>query len=145
MNNISKGCYVEFDKATMTLKVWASKADYVGPETIFTSGLPLGELPVPKKDGDTFVGWVDANGKIVTKDTVITTTSDITLKAKWKSDRLPGDVDNNGKVNLHDMYQLSAILKGRTEFDGLYPDVDENGKINLHDVYKLKNIMLGRK
>lgn len=144
MNNISKGCYVKFDKATMTLTVWSSKADYVGPEKVFTSGLPVGELPTPLKDGDTFIGWIDKDGKTVTQETVITSTSDITLKAVWKNSHIPGDVDGNGKVNLRDMYQLSSILKGRGEYSGLYPDVDENGKINLRDVYKLKNIMLGR-
>ena len=111
---------------------------------VFTSGLPVGELPTPLKDGDTFIGWIDKDGKTVTEDTVITATSDITLKAVWKNSHIPGDVDGNGKVNLRDMYQLSSILKGRGEYSGLYPDVDENGKINLRDVYKLKNIMLGR-
>lgn len=144
MNNISKGCYVKFDKATMTLTVWSSKSDYIGPEKIFTSGLPVGDLPTPKKDGDTFVGWVDQNGKTVTKNTVITATSDITLKAKWEGDTVPGDVDGNGKVNLRDMYHLSSILKGRNDYSGLQPDVDGNGKINLRDIYTLKNIMLGR-
>ena len=48
-----------------------------------TYGEPMGELPVPSRDGYIFCGWYDGNGKKVTPETVYDWTEDIELKAIW--------------------------------------------------------------
>lgn len=49
---------------------------------VVTYNEPVGELPVPTKEGYIFLGWVDADGNYVTADTVIT--GDVTFTASWK-------------------------------------------------------------
>ncbi len=144
LNNISKGCYVKFDSEAMTVTVWSSYSDYIGPEKTFMYGLPIGTLPTPVKDGDTFICWVDASGNTVTEDTLISTREEITLTAKWEGDRIPGDVDGNGRANLRDMYALLYILKGKTSADGYNPDVDGNGRVSINDIFYLKSIIIAR-
>ncbi len=48
------------------------------------SGQQYYALPTPLRTGYEFVGWQDANGNIVTEDTVVTLTQNHTLTAKWK-------------------------------------------------------------
>lgn len=53
-------------------------------EITVTYGEPVGELPVPTKEGYTFVGWFDEDGNEVTPETVYTLTGDSKLIAKWE-------------------------------------------------------------
>ena len=57
----------------------------------------------------------------------------------------PGDVDNNGIVNIDDVTTLIDYLLGTTpsEFNELAADVDGDGKINIDDVTTLIDILLG--
>lgn len=142
MANISKGCYVEFDYETMTLTVWSSYSDYVGPTMTVMSGVPVGELPMPKKEGYSFTGWVDENGNTVTADTILNVTSDVTLTATWKSDRLYGDVNCDGKINLLDIYVTLAAIRSSQVVEGTYPDANEDNSINISDVYTVKKIII---
>lgn len=48
----------------------------------YTHGEALGELPVPTREGYTFVGWADADGQIVTAETTVT--GELTLTAVWQ-------------------------------------------------------------
>ena len=48
-----------------------------------TYGTACGELPVPTRDGFIFGGWKDANGKLVTAETVYTVAGDSELTASW--------------------------------------------------------------
>lgn len=49
-----------------------------------TYGAAMGELPVPTKDGYTFTGWVDADGKAVTAETVYNLSGNSMITATWQ-------------------------------------------------------------
>ena len=64
---------------------------YAGRKALPAAGLYVapGEaaamaLPVPRKQGSFFDGWVDADGNRVTEETVVTADGDIVLTALWK-------------------------------------------------------------
>ena len=42
-----------------------------------------GKLPVPVKEGQQFLGWVDGNGNMVTADSIMNSTSTVYLKSTW--------------------------------------------------------------
>lgn len=46
-------------------------------------GQSVGVLPVPSREGHSFLGWVDENGAYVTETSVYTTVKDVSLTAKW--------------------------------------------------------------
>ncbi len=48
-----------------------------------TYGKAIGEMPVPTKTGYTFAGWVDAEGNVVTAETVYNVAGDSTVTAQW--------------------------------------------------------------
>ncbi|MDE7114627.1 MAG: InlB B-repeat-containing protein, partial [Acetatifactor sp.] len=73
---------------------------------VLTEGKQITEedLPTPTKEGDTFLGWVDEDGKEITLP--YTPTKSMTIKAKWKNDSTnpgPGgdDVIDPNEVGLH--------------------------------------------
>ena len=47
-------------------------------------GQPIGELVVPTRKDYVFVGWINTAGETVTAETVVTSLSDIILKAQWE-------------------------------------------------------------
>jgi uncharacterized repeat protein (TIGR02543 family) len=54
----------------------------------------VGELPVPVREGFTFLGWFDAEGNEYTAETVYTVDGDVTLTAKW-AENTPPTGDNS--------------------------------------------------
>lgn len=73
----------------------------------------FGTLPVPEKDGASFLGWFDEDGTKVTEDTLVPQQAALTLTAKWQSDSIAaGDVDLDGKVSILDAITLSKSLMG---------------------------------
>ena len=69
----------------------------------------LGELPVPTRDGFTFLGWFTEDGTELTKDTVFTATNDLTLRAHWQS----------GWVKTTDMPANSSVADKKWTYDAL--------------------------
>lgn len=67
---------------------------------------PYGELPTPTYKGHTFLGWytsTSSRGKLVTAETICTTTYDHTLYAKWETEKIEVTVipyDRKGKKYL---------------------------------------------
>lgn len=81
-------------KYTITLDT----ADGKPSETIeATYDSPIGELPTPVRDGYTFEGWYDADGNLVTAETVYKIAGDTKLTAKWSKNAVvkPGDDKND--------------------------------------------------
>jgi uncharacterized repeat protein (TIGR02543 family) len=54
----------------------------------------VGELPIPVREGFTFLGWFDAEGNEYTAETVYTVDGDVTLTAKW-AENTPPTGDNS--------------------------------------------------
>ena len=59
-------------------------------------GSAIGFLPMPIRDGFRFDGWLDANGNLVTAETVFSLTEDITLTASWSVHSYTLTFDANG-------------------------------------------------
>ena len=58
----------------------------VSPTTkVVTYEEPYGELPLPKKDGYNFNGWIDENGNKILNSTIVTISKNHTLKATWST------------------------------------------------------------
>ena len=59
-------------------------------------------------------------------------------------DKLLGDANDDGKVNIEDVTTLiNYLLKGYvTPFNAVNADVDEDGSINIADVTTLINLLL---
>lgn len=58
------------------------------------------------------------------------------------NDRLRGDVNNDGEVNISDVNALIDIILGGKVKDGYAPDVDENGEVNITDINEVLAIIL---
>ncbi len=50
-----------------------------------TVGQPIGELPIPVRNGYCFAGWY-CNGKLILADTVVDEDTDMRLEARWTKD-----------------------------------------------------------
>ena len=69
------------NKYTLTLDAAVGTVD---PATLtVTYEKAIGTLPTPERTGCTFAGWVDAEGKEVTAETIYTNAADATITALW--------------------------------------------------------------
>lgn len=89
-----------------------------------TYGEAIGTLPIPKNSNWNFEGWVTSDGRAITKDTIYTFDSNITLVAKWSS-----------KVEVPETPRSYVI-----SFD--YNDVDIS---NLSNLPRNKEVTYGQK
>ena len=72
-------------------------------------GAAVNTLPVPTREGFTFVGWFDAEGNEYTAETVYAVAGDITLTAQWEADPNPPTGDSS---HLHLALGLAALSVG---------------------------------
>ncbi len=59
-------------------------------------GEAYGKLPVPVKEGQTFLGWVDQNGNKVTESSIMNSASTVYLKSTWTTN--PNTVNDDTVV-----------------------------------------------
>ncbi len=144
-SNISVGSRIEFDYDTLTLSVYADGVDVASSITA-TFGQKLGTLPSPTKDGYIFAGWYDENGTQYTYASVSVFTEDTILYAKWKeagtsTEKLRGDVDEDGVVSAVDLLCLASEIKapGSTGYTNI--DIDEDGIVAATDLLALAIII----
>ena len=89
----------------MTLTAQWIAAEYTitledGTTVPVTYGEPIGELPVPEKEGYTFAGWVDEDGNVYTAETIYNVPGDITLFAAWAANTYTVTLNaDGGKVD----------------------------------------------
>ncbi|MBQ8620728.1 MAG: InlB B-repeat-containing protein [Oscillospiraceae bacterium] len=69
---------------TVTLDANGGTMDAESTITV-TYDKAIGTLPVPTKDGYTFIGWMDADGNKVLAETIYTVDGDSTLTAQWSA------------------------------------------------------------
>lgn len=78
--------YALWNPAQITVKFDLDGGNVEGRESIedmqMTFGEPYGMLPVPSKAGCTFGGWI-YSGNIVNEDTILTTSGEHVLTARW--------------------------------------------------------------
>ena len=91
--------------------------------------------PTPVKTGYTFKGW-DKTVPATMPD------SDVTLKAVWEKDaaaRIPGDVNDDGKVNMQDLTRLQQYLaKWEVTINESNANVNGDNDINMKDLTRLQ-------
>ena len=78
----------------ITLDVSGGKLD--NRELTVTFDAPVGELPVPTREGYTFGGWIDRAGNVYTAETVYTVVGDTFLIAIWNANEYTITLDPNG-------------------------------------------------
>lgn len=76
---------------------------------IVENGQPIGELPVPVKEGFSFVKWTDELGREEIYSTTIVD-DDITIVAQWEENAQPqGEV---GRIDLTSDYTMDCLRQG---------------------------------
>ena len=106
--------------------------------------VPRGTVPQrpadPSEAGYVFAGWYDSSTLQNEYNFNTVPMRDMDLYAKWTvvSD-LPGDVDNDGRVNASDVLALMRCLVGFTDdsFNAAKADYNGDGKINNKDVLEM--------
>ena len=96
-------------------------------------GSPIGELPVPTREGYTFAGWVDADGNPVTAETLYTTQGDITLFATWTANEQPGTPEEPEQPTDPDKPGDNGNNGGNTEQPEQPTDPDKPGDNGSND------------
>ena len=71
------------------------------------------------------------------------TVNDITAQYQGGVETLPGDVNDDGKVNVSDVSALINMILGIQTMDESKGDVNGDGRVNVSDVTALINIILG--
>ena len=63
------------------------------------NGSVYGELPVPVREGYSFVGWYTSDDKLVTSETIVVANKDETVYAKWIQNEYSIKYDTDGGSN----------------------------------------------
>ena len=71
------------------------------------------------------------------------TVNNVTAQYQGGDESVPGDVNNDGKVNVSDVTALVNMILGVSAMDQERADVNGDGKVNVSDVTALINIILG--
>jgi len=88
---------------------------------LITQNSTFGKLPVPAREGFTFLGWFKEDGTEVTEATVFTESNDIILKARWQSGWvLASEVPANG--NVSDRKWTYDLITKTTSDSAIAPD-----------------------
>ncbi len=103
----------------------------------------------PARTGYEFEGWsTDAGGTTVQYQPGDTYTVDanLILYAVWKEKpaAIPGDINNDGKVNMKDATRLHQYINGwEVPVVEAALDVNGDGKVNMKDVTRLHQYING--
>jgi uncharacterized repeat protein (TIGR02543 family) len=128
--------YASWFAKTYTLTLDAGEGT-VDPATLtVTFDAAIGTLPTPKREGYTFEGWFDAEGKEVTAETVYTTTDDSTVTAKWTANKYTLTLDNGEQIEVAYGQPIGTLPTPEREgytFEGWF---DANGnEVTAETVY----------
>ena len=87
---------------------------------------------------------LEANSAYLQFPNKLLSSSDQILSVSFVDDKLPGDVNGDGRVNVADIVALNNLIKSPT---GSYPaaaDLNNDGKVNDADVSILVQMIMGR-
>lgn len=137
--------YAVWKKVEFTLTFDSGKGT-VSPKTkIVTYEDPYGDLPIPQRNGYSFIGWYDkaSSGKQITKDTVVLEDKDHTIYSYWKDATPPicGDVSDpatkwtnqDRTITLKCKDNESGCKKDEYVYSSKGTDVVRNVFINIED------------
>ena len=103
-------------------------------ETMLDFGADITIPEAPVKEGYTFMTWGDVDATVPSND--------VTYTAEYVKNRLKGDVNEDGKVDISDVVALINHMAGMANYR--YADVNEDTKVNISDVVAVINIMAGK-
>ncbi len=124
--------------------------DYAGadggdtlPLVTVADGAAVGTLPVPARTGFAFIGWVDDAGALWDAETSVT--ADVTLRAVWGKNLIPGKATRLFEKVYGDPAALPEVLRTSFEADenvGKATDgsTDASGGFTGNDMFKLKPV-----
>ncbi|MCM1009068.1 MAG: InlB B-repeat-containing protein [Ruminococcus flavefaciens] len=105
---------------------------------VVTFGQPVGELPVPEKEGYSFDGWTTSSGEKITVETVYNFDYSTVLVPNWKANKYNIIFDGNGGITTDEKQTVyfddvvetltGGVLTGYT-FEGWNTAKDGSGKI----------------
>ena len=128
--------YASWFAKTYTLTLDAGEGT-VDPATLtVTFDAAIGTLPAPQREGYTFEGWFDAEGKEVTAETVYTTTDNSTVTAKWTANKYTLTLDNGDQIEVTYNEPIGTLPTPEREgytFEGWF-DADGNA-VTAETVY----------
>ncbi len=106
-----------------------------------------GILPQAQREGYVFDGWFTERegGALIIDEMLFQGPDDYTLYAHWTKDRTPGDMNNDGEVDLQDVVLVQRWLAGGwgVELEPAFADVNADGKLDLRDVMLLRRYLAG--
>ncbi len=155
--NVSVGNYITVNSNTVS--VWHNKQAYdASNNTTVTYGEKYSTLPVAERNGYSFLGWYDENGNYITGESIVSSTSDITLTAKWEKlcavtfDEMGGKIVSDAKVAVSSGINVSrrnnslviyaGIDSTGTNSYGREAVVDKNGTVIAVYPYGTGNIIV---
>ena len=103
-----------------------------------------GELPIPTKEGYTFIGWYDENNNKIESTTIANNVSDITLKAKYEINKYKVKFVNDDRTSVIQEIEVehgkSVNFTGKTPTKSNIPAGYKSEFIGWDDKTKLQNI-----
>lgn len=118
--SLSIKCEIEVNASSREKYAYSLNFDSNGGSKIDDKSIALnesyGDLPIPEKEGHTFLGWFSEDGVKVDENTLLETKGNKNLHAEWEGIAYPvGIVTNeNGtseKVNIDVVYGKTATVK----------------------------------
>ncbi len=145
--------YAKWEANSITINFNSDGGNTITTKTVKYNS-DYGELEIPIKRGYSFLGWY-LNNTLITSTTKVTSTSDITLIAKWNVKKKTITINIDGtptevEIDLSKPIKesLPTPEKEGYEFVGWYKDDDtkleddkyleEGEKINIHTKYEAK-------
>lgn len=137
----------EMADSTYTLLFNANGGTVSKPSKEIVYGVVYGELPVPTRDGNTFLGWYTElnGGSQVTEQTICDTTSDVTVYARWSPNSYTVSFNTNGgtistsskTVSYGSKYgTLPEPTKSNSIFNGWYTQISGGTRITEDTIYE---------
>ena len=111
---------------TLNFHPEGGSCDIVSKQVI--NGDVYGSLPMPRRTGYTFIGWYSDNMKIM-PDSQFKLSNGLNLYARWIKSSLPGDLDDNGAINISDVMEACKVLARKGS--GIQPTAHEMERGNL--------------
>ncbi len=126
---ISMGDVVSYDTDMILYARWSARKIMISfdpnkgrveyPVRGYEFDSPYGILPVPVRDGYTFLGWQKEDGTYITVDTVIDFVNDIGVVAQWRANDYDITLDANGGEFIVE----SVLTAHKVTYDSAYPQL----------------------
>lgn len=134
--------YAQWEPQSYTLRFDTAGGTAIDPVQV-RYGEPVGALPVPRREGYKFLGWLNENKDAVTAESIYSLQSDSVLTASWAKTYIITFNYNGGKKDIESMTvvygepigNLPATSKEGALFAGWYDA--KNQPVRAGDIYNV--------